>query len=358
MKGETHHQTSIPRRKFLKTAAAAGAGVLFAPAIVRGATAGKVYIRTTGGAAEEGFRRAWYDPLFKETGIEMIPTAIEPAKIMAMVQANNVTLDITAQTAPELTLLGRRGMLENIDYGRFTKTNKSDLDEATDHWLVCTVYATVLGYNKEAFGEKHPRSWADFWNTTTFPGRRSLQDGGLEYPNLEQALLADGVPMDRLYPLDVDRAFKKLHEIREHVVKWWDSGAVSAQLLSDKIALMGSIWDSRAQPLIKAGAPIAIEWNQAMRNVWALGIVRGAPNADLAYTALDYGSSPKVQAAIAREVVSAPGNLRAFEYIDPAFASTLCTAPDLVKLGFVNNAEWWVDNLPMVSERWREFLLQ
>lgn len=358
MKNGKGLHTNIGRRNFLKVAGAAGAGMLFAPAIVRGATAGQVYIRTSGGAAEDGYRRAWYDPLLKDTGIEVVPTVIDPAKIAAMVQAGNVTLDITAQTAPELTIMARRGMLEHIDYGRFTRTDKNDLDEASEFWLVNTVYATVLGYNKGEFGDKHPGSWKDVWNTEAFPGRRMLQDAAAEYPNLEQALLADGVSIDKLYPLDVDRAFKMLDAIRSDVVKWWDSGAVSAQLLSDKVAVMGSIWESRANPLIAEGAPIAVEWNQAMRNIWAMGIIKGAPNLDNAYTALDYGSSPVVQAAIAREVLAAPGNRRAFEHIEPAVAAGLSTAPDHAKLGFVNNADWWVDNLDPVRERWREFLLQ
>ncbi|MBZ9772528.1 extracellular solute-binding protein [Mesorhizobium sp. CO1-1-8] len=358
MKNGKAFNTRLGRRTFLKIAGGAAAGILFAPAIVRGATAGQVYIRTSGGSAEEGYKRAWYDPLLKDTGIEVVPTVIDPAKIVAMVLAGNVTLDITAQTAPELTIMARKGILERIDYGRFTRTNKDDLDEATEFWLVNTVYATVLGYNSAEFGGKHPGSWKDVWDVSAFPGRRMLQDAAAEYPNLEQALLADGVSIDKLYPLDVDRAFKMLGAIRGNVVKWWDSGAVSAQLLSDKVAVMGSIWESRANPLIAEGAPIAIEWNQAMRNIWAMGIIKGAPNTKLAYTALDYGSSPVVQAAIAREVLAAPGNRRAFEHLEPAVAAGLSTAPEHAKLGFVNNAAWWVDNLDMVRERWREFLLQ
>lgn len=358
MKNDKGSGARFNRRTILKLTGAATVGSLFAPAVVRGATAGKVYIRTSGGAAEDGYRRAWYDPLFKETGIEVVPTVIDPAKIVAMVNTGNVSLDITAQTAPELTILGRRGMLEEIDYGRFKKTNRDDLDQATKFWLVNTVYATVLGYNKESFPDKHPGSWKDVWDVKAFPGRRMLQDASVEYPNLEQALLADGVAMENLYPLDVERAFKVLAEIRNDVVKWWDSGAVSAQLLSDKVAIMGSIWESRANPLINAGAPIAIEWNQAMRNIWGMAIVKGAPNVDHAYTALDFGESPEIQAAIGREVLAAPGNRRAFEFIDAKVAAGLSTAPEHAKLGFVNNADWWVDNLDTVRERWREFLFQ
>ena len=351
-------QRLVRRRSFLKMAGLAGLAVLSSPAILRGATKGKVYLRTTGGSAEDGYRRAWYDPLLRDTGIEVVPTVVETAKIAAMVQAKNVTLDITAGAAPEMIILGRHGNLERLDYGRFTRTNPKDLDSTSDFWFADTLYATVLGYNKDAFSGKHPASWKDFWDVGAFPGRRMLQDASVEYPNLEQALLADGVAMESLYPLDIDRAFKVLEAIRGDVVKWWDSGAVSAQLLSDKVAVMGSLWESRANTIIRSGAPIAIEWNQAMRNIWAMGIVKGAPNADLAYTALDYGHSPEVQAAVAKEVAAAPSNRKAFDFIPADIAATLSTAPDHVKIGFINNADWWVDNLDGVRERWREFLLQ
>ena len=46
--------------------------------------------------------------------------------------------------------------------------------------------------------------------------------------NLEFALVADGVPLDKVYatldtPEGVDRAFRKLDTIKEHIV-WWEAG--------------------------------------------------------------------------------------------------------------------------------------
>src|SRR6516165_2101981 len=47
------------------------------------------------------------------------------------------------------------------------------------------------------------------------------------------ALLADGVPRDKLYPLDIDRAFKKLDRIKPHIKVWWREGNQSQQLIRD-----------------------------------------------------------------------------------------------------------------------------
>ncbi|NJL18453.1 MAG: ATP-binding protein [Nitrospira sp.] len=50
----------------------------------------------------------------------------------------------------------------------------------------------------------------------SFPGQRSVRKHPIYA--LEMALIADGVPMDKLYPIDVDRAFKKLEELKPHVL--------------------------------------------------------------------------------------------------------------------------------------------
>ena len=47
---------------------------------------------------------------------------------------------------------------------------------------------------------------------------------------LEEALLADGVEPKDLYPLDVDRAFRKLDQIKHYVRKWWANGSEVMQL--------------------------------------------------------------------------------------------------------------------------------
>jgi spermidine/putrescine-binding protein len=106
----------------------------------------------------------------------------------------------------------------------------------------------VLGYSKEAFPDgKQPKSWVEFWDVAKFPGARMLEDMAAGTPNLEFALIADGVPMDKVYPIDIDRAFKLLSRIKPHIKKFWDTGALSAQMLADKEIVLGSIWNGRLQ---------------------------------------------------------------------------------------------------------------
>ena len=81
-------------------------------------------------------------------------------------------------------------------------------------------YSTIMAWREDA---KAPQSWQDFWDVANFPGKQALPD----YPTyiLPMALLADGVPVAELYPLDLDRAFASLEKIKDQVAVWWQAGA-------------------------------------------------------------------------------------------------------------------------------------
>jgi putative spermidine/putrescine transport system substrate-binding protein len=227
-----------------------------------------------------------------------------------------------------------------------------------DYWVARNTYATVLAYSTKAFPDRHPTTWAEFWDVKTFPGPRMLQDPSFGAVDLEQALLADGVPMDKLYPIDIDRAFRKFEEIRSYVVKWWDSGAVAAQMLAEQVAVCGSIWDSRITTLIDQGAPLNVEWNQSMLNLQATSITKGSPNRENAYRLTDYGLQPKIQAAIGEAAKTSPANRKAFDFMDPTAAAKLASFPGHTKGAFLNNAKWWFENGAEAVERFREFRLK
>ena len=90
------------------------------------------------------------------------------------------------------------------------------------NFLGTDVYSTVFAYRTDAI-DKAPSNWAEYWDVEGFPGRRSLRKNPID--TLEQALMADGVAPADLYPLDVDRAFAKLDEIKEKIAIWWTGGA-------------------------------------------------------------------------------------------------------------------------------------
>ncbi|MFI4988210.1 MAG: ABC transporter substrate-binding protein [Alphaproteobacteria bacterium] len=337
------------------------AGVGLASGVVRSrparAAAGKVIVRTPGGAYEDALRKGVFEPFTAETGIEVVPFATNTAKLIAMVESGSVQVDVADLGEFTAITLANRGALEHIDTAKFTRTNLADVGPVKDYYIGENTYGTVMGYSKESFAGKHPENWADFWNVGTFPGARMLEDMGAEYPNLEFALLADGVPMDKLYPIDVARAFKKLREIRPHITKWWDTGAVSAQMLAAKQVVLGSVWSGRIIPLVEANAPVAIEWNQAARQLQTLCILKGAPNLASTHQYIDFAMQPKPQAEVARLSGYGPVSRKAFDFIDAASAAKLPTSPEHLKISYATDTAWWVEHRAEVADKWQAFLL-
>jgi putative spermidine/putrescine transport system substrate-binding protein len=133
------------------------------------------------------------------------------------------------------------------------------------------LYANVLAYNTERV-EGTPSSWADFFNTRKFPGRRGLHKVPSE--TLEVALLADGVLLGDLYPLDVNRALGKLDTIKDQILWWEDAARSQRQIASGEVALI-SAWNGRVQTEINTGAPVKTQWNQNLQTADYLVVPKG-----------------------------------------------------------------------------------
>jgi putative spermidine/putrescine transport system substrate-binding protein len=346
----------VSRRTVLRGSAAAAA-VLATPGIIRAQGGGRVLVRTSGGSYQEALQAGTWNKFSEITGIEVVPVPANTAKLLAMVESGEGGLDLVEANATAVLTLESKGALDSIDTSNFEYTDPADLSIVTDQYVDYATFAEAMCYNTEAFPEKHPTSWAEFWDVEAFPGARMLQDAKAIAPNLEFALMADGVAPADLYPLDVDRAFEKLAEIKPHIVKFFDSGALGASLLAEGTAVLGSLWTNRVQALKDDGAPLAIEWNGNMRLHEFSAILKNAPNRDNALRLLDYASSPEAQAATLPAVGLSPANVKAYELIEADVAATLPGSPEIKPTGFDQDASWWLANRDEIAERWQEFLL-
>ena len=107
--------------------------------------------------------------------------------------------------------------------------------------------------------------------------------------------MADGVSRDKLFPMDLDRAYGKLDAIKPHVAAWWKSGDNSMQILRGGDAVMSMLYSSRAVPLAKSGE-FDFTWNGAIRDTGNWAVLKGGPNTESALRFL-FGS---VVAGLAR----------------------------------------------------------
>jgi len=345
------------RRDFLRL----GGAVLAAPALIgRAAAAQTLSVRTPGGAFDDVKRRTVYDPFKAATGIEIVPVAATVARLLAMSKSGRIDIDCIDTGADALMQLELEGALTPIDYKSFTFTNPDDIDPAvrTPTWVASYLLAFVMTYNTASFPKgKEPKSWADFWDLQGYPGARTMAGMGTGTPNLEFALLADGVAPDKLYPLDIPRALKSLSKIKASIPKFWDTGALSAQMMADKEAVLGSLWNTRVQGAIDAGAPLAIQWNQNLVMAQAYGIAKGSPKVDLANKFIDYSLSPEVQVRWLTEYQGIPANMKAYPSTVKSLLDPDTKTPWTKSKGIPMDNGWWAANRPKVSAAWSNWIL-
>ena len=206
------------RRRFLQKAGAAAAATALGPLLITQRTIAQtrtLYVNSWGGSFTAAQDAAYFKPFTAETGIHIrTVTPVSYAKIKAQVQAGRFEFDMTSINSMQWLRASREGLAEPIDWTIFKKdTLPAEAIVANGYGVASNIQGTNLCYRRDKFPNGGPKSWVDFWDVKRFPGARGLCIN--DSPRtLIFALLADGVPADRLYPLDVDRAFKKLDQIK------------------------------------------------------------------------------------------------------------------------------------------------
>src|SRR5262249_44965240 len=194
----------ITRRNMLATA---GGALIAAPFVRTSAQAqGKiVYVNSYGGVWETSWKKAFFDPFTTQTGIQIrtVP-GVSFAKFKAQGQTRNYEWDVINMGDVEYGHAQLEGWAEKND-PLAAPTDQLPPRIVRDYAITSYYLGTNIVYRKDRFPNGGPQSWTDFWDVRKFPGARCLIDRS--FSCLAFALLADGVPADKLYPMDIDRAF-------------------------------------------------------------------------------------------------------------------------------------------------------
>lgn len=323
-----------------------------------------ITISSWGGAFQKAQREAWFNTVEKELGITIKEETTQGVQdVRAQVASGKPTWDLTTQGYSTCALLEKEGRLEKLDPAIVNDPGVPK-DLKSDYCMSQIVYSVAIGWRKNAkgFGDKQPKGWDSFWNVKDFPGQRSMRRHPIY--NMEAALIADGVPMDKLYPLDVERAFKKLASLKPHVGVWWNSGAQSVQVMQDGEVEMVGAWNGRIQAAMAdkegRGGPLAITFDQQMLVSDAWMMPKGAPNKELAMKALAIMMRPDSQATISKHINYAPANTKGYDtgIITPEMAANLPNSPQNIGKGFFLSVDWWVKNQDEMIKRFDAFLQQ
>jgi putative spermidine/putrescine transport system substrate-binding protein len=261
-----------------------------------------------GGVYQDAQKKAWQEPYTQLTGVQFNNDENSSnATIKAQVESGQVTWDVV-DVGNDFGLDANKDLLELLDYTLIPR-DEMNQDLTVSDWRVPDItYGVVLGYNTDATAGKVPAGWADYFDTTKIPGKRGAWDyseGGM----FEFALMADGVKPADLYPLDLERATKKLDTIKDSLV-FWSSGAESQELIGSGEVAMTMIWNGRAWSAKNIDKkPVEIQWNQQIVTADYLVVPKGTPNKDAAMKFIAYTACAANNAKPSDYIPYGPTNL-------------------------------------------------
>jgi len=354
----------LSRRAFLArlTQAAAGSSLLslVASRALGSASGATLTTMGWGGEWDRRINESYYQPYSDRSGTPIRVIPYDTAKVLAMHQARSMALDFIDGGGLDTPRFIEKGTVDPIDWSIVDKSALTPNQlRYGDYAIGSSTLSYVMVYSKLKWpGEDHPRNWRDFWDVQRFPGARAFGKY-TAYPTIEFALLADGVPMDKLYPLDLDRAFKSLDRLKPHITSWWDTAGQQQQLMEDREVDLMYVWNGRGLVTIRdRGAPYQFMWNEAayQGEVEAWMCMKGRPHAREGMQIMNWLGRPEPQAAFARLMYYGPTNLKAYQLLDPAFGRLLPSHPDNLKVQFHIDWSWWAKNYDATQKRFAEWL--
>jgi putative spermidine/putrescine transport system substrate-binding protein len=329
---------------------------------------GEIVVASWGGSRTTAMRKVMFDPFEKATGIRVRADGPpEAAKVKAMVDSGDVTWDILDTDIPAILSMANANLLEPLDYSKIDQKKLDPIPKVLHHQygLGHLIYGFNIVYNTRSFAPgKQPTNWADVWDKNLHAARSFPFSGGLA-PPLEFALIADGVPMDKVYPLDVERAWRSMDRLRSLVTKWYTNHAEAVQLLSTGEIDICCTIGSRGLVAKREGAPIEVEFagGKLAPDNWA--IIKGTKNMDAVYQYINFVIDASVQAQLAKLIPYGPSSQDAFNYLTAEEAKDLSTAPENLQRQFWNDTAWWGavttdrrTNIQAQNERYAKWMVQ
>ena len=270
------------------------------------------------GAAQDN---ALFNDASKNSGIDIIrESGASMSKTCLQVESGSVTWDLVVTGSGGAASAAAKGCLEKIDYS-VVDVSTFYPNTYSDYCVGSDVFATVMSWNTDKYGMPGtagaPNSWADFWDVKKFPGTRAYRANNVDGA-LEPALMADGVPADKVYEVlsttaGMKRAVNKIRELKPHIAVFWGSGAQQAQLMKDAEVDMTTGWNGRFDNAKKDGAKVGYTFNQALLDYDCFAMPKGAPNKEMAMKFLAEVSKAEYQANLPFHITYGPTNKKAYE---------------------------------------------
>ncbi len=325
-----------------------------APALARDLT-----VVARGKTTQDALVHGLASPFTAATGIpvqlESWLGGVDPLR--TQLKAPDNSLDLVEVDAEELATGCSEGLFEKLDWSAIGGKDHYLPQGVSDCGVGAALTTLVLAWDRDKFPSAP--TWADFWDVAKYPGKRGLRKG--VRGNLEFALIADGVSPPDVYKVlsssdGVDRAFRKLDQLKPYIV-WWQTGDEAAHILSSGDVLMTTAPSSRIAVADRVDhRNFGIQWNAGLYQVASWAIAKGSPDLRQAQQFLYFAGMPAAEARLF-ETAGLGGLARGandglppdVQALSPTVAANLGAAVRV-------DTNFWHDNLAKLQQRFDTWL--
>jgi putative spermidine/putrescine transport system substrate-binding protein len=277
--------------------------------------------------------------------------------LRAQAKAPNNTWDLVLVDGDELATGCSENLFEKLDWSAIGGKDHYLPLAVSDCGVGASVASTVLAWDRDKFPATP--AWSDFWDVAKYPGKRGLRRG--VRGNLEFALLADGVAPGDVYKVlgtadGIDRAFRKLDQLKPYIV-WWQDDAEAAHILASGDVLMTSASASAITTINRTEhRNFGLQWAASLYEVLSWAVLKGSPNLRAATQFLYFAGTPAIEGRLV--LASGDGGLAkgASDWPSPEVGQNAPTAPANLSAGVRIDLGFWRENMAKLRQRFDAWL--
>jgi putative spermidine/putrescine transport system substrate-binding protein len=304
--------------------------------------------------AQDAIRQVFVRPFTEATAI---PVQLETWEggidvLRTQMKTPDNAWDLVMVDGDELALGCSEGLFEKLDWSAIGGKDHYLAQAVSDCGVGAGVASMVLAWDRDKFPATP--GWADFWDVAKYPGKRGLHAG--VRGNLEFALIADGVSPGDVYKVlatseGVDRAFRRLDQLKPYVV-WWHDDAEAARILASGDVLM----TSASAPVIAVAnrtthRNFGVQWTASLYEVQSWVILKGSPNLRTATQFLYFAGTPAIEARLVGPFGDGGLAKGANDGLAAELAQNSPTTPANLNAAVRVDAGFWHDNLAKLRQR-------
>ena len=315
-------------------------------------------IVTRGGDSPALIAEAYVRPFTEATDIAVRQESWDGGVDALRARAAEPGWDLVQVDPEELSAGCSDGLFEKPDWSAIGGKDHYQPMGVSECGVGATVSSIVLAWDRDKFSVTP--TWTDFWDVAKFPGKRGL--GRTVRGALEFALLADGVAPGDVYKIlataeGVDRAFRRLDQLKPYIV-WWQTPAEAAKFLGSGDVLMTT---TRAGVIARANwtdrRNFGLQFAGSLYEPRLWAVMKGG-NAREASQFLYFTGAPSVEARLQRLSGEAGLAKGVNDWLMPEHQALSPTFPANAGVALRVDNAFWHENLAKLKTRFEAWLAQ